>query len=396
MGVLHHIIDGDRSDVHSTTIARPRRIAHIMPWPSVGGTEHAQARLARAVEGEEFTSVAFCLRNAAPVAALFEEGRIPVVEYESAEPSVRHPRAYLRASASLARKLRAERVNLVHFADVMAAHRGSLAALMAGIPAISQVRNAFPHVLSLRDRTFLAPIRRFAFVSADAWRVFGYPVKGDRGMVLYDGIDPHPPDPDARRLVRQELGIAPSARVIGMVARVAAQKDYPTLVDAAAEVVASRPDVRFLIVGQHSGVAAYAEHYAMIQRLLDERGIRQQFIFTDHRADVERVIAAMDVCVLSTHQEGLPLVILEAMAQSKPFVGTSVGGIPEIVRDGDTGLLVPHADAAALARALARMLDDEVFASRLGANGQALVRGEFSLASFRERTCALYRSVLRA
>jgi glycosyltransferase involved in cell wall biosynthesis len=219
-------------------------------------------------------------------------------------------------------------------------------------------------------------------------------MKAERGMVLYDGIAPQPPNPAARSQVREEFGIADSTRVIGMVARVAPQKDYPTLVRAAAEVVASHPDVRFLIAGQYSGVVAYSEHHAMVLELLGERGLTAHFTFTDHRADVERLVSAMDLCVLSTHQEGLPLVILEAMAQSKPFIGTAVGGIPEIVRDGQTGLLVPHADAPALARAIMRVLDDETLAARLGAGGQALVRGEFSMAQFQERSRALYRSVL--
>jgi glycosyltransferase involved in cell wall biosynthesis len=365
-----------------------------MPWPNVGGTEHAQARLARAVEGPDFSSIAFCLPDSHAVGALFEQGGIPVVSYESAEQSFRHPRAYLRASIALARKLKAERIQLVHFADVIAAHRGSLAALLAGIPSITQVRNAFPEEVSRRDRVFLAPVRHFAFVSADAWRVFGYPVKDARGSVLYDGIDPEPVDLRARARVREELGIAPSTRLVGMVARVSAQKDYPTLVSAAQEVIAHHPEAHFIVVGQYSGVPVYAEHHAMAMRLIDERGLTRHFTFTDHRDDVSRVISAMDVCVLSTHQEGLPLVILEAMAQSKPFIGTRVGGIPEIVRDGETGLLVPHADVPALANAIGRVLDDDMLAARLGAGGLRLVRGEFSMAQFQERSRALYRAVL--
>jgi glycosyltransferase involved in cell wall biosynthesis len=374
--------------------AHRRRIAHIMPWPNVGGTEHAQARLARAVEGPEFSSIAFCLRDSGAVGALFKQGGIPVLSYESAEPGFRYPRAYLRASFALARRLRWERVELVHFADIIAAHRGSLAALLAGIPSITQVRNAFPEVMSRRDRVFLAPVRHFAFVSADAWRVFGYPVKEARGSVLYDGIDPEPIDLRARAQVREELGIAPPTRLVGMVARVSAQKDFPTLVSAAQLVIAHYHDVHFIIVGQFSGVPAYAEHHATITRLIAELGLTRHFTFTDHRDDVNRVIAAMDLCVLSTHQEGLPLVILEAMAHSKPFIGTRVGGIPEIVRDGETGLLVPHADAPALAHAIGRVLEDDVLATRLSAGGLRLVNGEFSRAQFQERCRALYRAVL--
>jgi glycosyltransferase involved in cell wall biosynthesis len=359
-----------------------RRIAHILPWPSVGGSELATLRLARAVEGEEFTSVAF------------SRDGIPVVSYEAADPSYRRPRHYLRTSIALARALRRARIDLVHFADVYAAHRSSLGALLAGVPAITHVRNSFPEKLSLRDRSFLLPLRRFVFVSAESRETFGHPVRPSRATLLYDGLDPAVPPAGARQAVRGELGIPADAPVIGMVARVAPQKDYPTLIRAAETLVATHPGVRFLVVGQHSGVDTYAEHYRVVRGLIDELGLGRHFIFTDHRSDVDRFIAAMDVCVLSTHQEGLPLVILEAMAQSKPFVGTSVGGIPEIVRDGETGLLVPPADAPALARALARLLDDPALAARLGEGGRRMVEGEFSLASFAARGRALYRSLL--
>ncbi len=365
-----------------------------MPWPSVGGTEQATVRFANAVEGDEFTSVAFCLPDAGPVRALFEQAGVPVLEYETAEPSYRRPGNYLRKSLALARQLRAAKIDLVHFADVIAAHRGSLAALLAGVPSITHVRNSFPDKPSLRDRSFLVPLRRFLFVSADAMKTFGHGPKGARGTVLYDGLDPQKFDATARSVVRAELGIAADAPVIGMVARVAPQKDHPTLVRAAATLVASHPTLRFLIVGQYSGVETYLEHFQMIQRLIEERGLAAHFIFTDHRPDVERLIAAMDVCVLSTHQEGLPLVILEAMAQAKPFVGTDVGGIGEIVRHGETGALVGHGDTDALTRELGALLDDPGLAARLGRGGRRLVEGEFSLASFQARGRALYRSVL--
>jgi glycosyltransferase involved in cell wall biosynthesis len=373
---------------------RRRRIAHILPWPSVGGTELATLRLARAVEGDEFTSVAFCLAEAAPVRELFARESIPVVSYEAVEPSYRHPGRYLRTAIALARALRRARIDLVHFADVYAAHRSSLGALLAGVPAISQVRNSFPEKPSWRDRSFLLPVRRFVFVSAESRESFGHRVSASRATVLYDGLDPTMPPAGAGRSVREELSIDQDAPVIGMVARVAPQKDYPTLVRAAAILVQTHPTVRFMVVGQHSGVETYAEHFRAVRRLIDELGLGTHFIFTDHRSDVERFIAAMDVCVLSTHQEGLPLVILEAMAQSRPFVGTSVGGIPEIVRDGETGLLVPPADPPALARALGRLLDDRALAVRLGDGGRRMVEGEFSLASFAARGRALYRSLL--
>jgi glycosyltransferase involved in cell wall biosynthesis len=372
---------------------RPVRIAHILPWPSVGGTEAATMRLARAIEGDEFSSVAFCLRGAQPVRALFEEAGIPVVEYEAAEPSLRHPWPFLRSSIALARQLRAADVSLVHAADILAAHRSSLAVILARLPFITHVRGRFPD-LSRRDRIFLIPVRRFVFVAQDTWRVFGHRVPDDRGEVLYDGIDVRHGGAGAGDAVRRELGISPSAPVIGMVARVAPAKDYDTLIRAAAIVVSRHPDAKFLVVGQHSGVREYEQHYRLVRRLIDERALSGQFIFTGHRADVDRLLDAMDVCVLATHGEGLPLGLLEAMAVGKPVVATAVGGIPELVQHEQTGLLVLPSDHDALARALSRLLGDPSYARMLGASGRAFVERDFGHASFVARLRALYSRVL--
>ena len=372
-----------------------RRVAHVLPWPSVGGVEVATLRTIRAAEGPDLAGVAFIPRGAAAVRALLEPSGVPVVEYDAPEPSIRHLVPYLRRSLALARQLRAAGVDLVHCADLLAGFRCGLAGALARLPVITHVRGRVPH-LSRRDRSFLWPIRRFVFVSEDTRATFAFPVADARSSVLYDGIDAPAGEDGARAAVRAELGIGPTAPVIGMVARVAPAKDYPTLIEAAARIVPTRPETRFLIVGQCSGVAAYAEHFAVVSRLLAEAGLTSHFIFTDHRSDAGRLMAAMDICVLTTFAEGLPLVILEGMVRGKPFVATNVGGIPEIIDDGATGLLVPVGDAAALTAALRSLLDDPARAAALGAAGRAHVERRFGHAAFRDRLRALYDDVLRS
>ncbi|MCA1557044.1 MAG: glycosyltransferase, partial [Acidobacteria bacterium] len=118
------------------------------------------------------------------------------------------------------------------------------------------------------------------------------------------------------------------------------------------------------------------------------------FIFTDFREDVSRLVAAMDVFVLSTHMEGLPLVILEAMAQGRAVVATNVGGIPEIILDEETGLLYPHGDDVKLAAHLLSLLRDEERRERLGRSGCEFVKSNFSRESFVQGMTSLYREVL--
>jgi glycosyltransferase involved in cell wall biosynthesis len=370
-----------------------KTIAHIMPWPCVGGVERATARMARWTEGEEFRNLAFCLKDAQPVREMFEQEGIEVVEYDAAEPSYRHPKDYLAASRALARKLKEHRVDLMHSADLLAAHRNTLAGLLARVPHISHIRGRFEEI-SRRDRSFLLPVKRFVFVSENTRTAFGHASGSNRGVVIYDGIEVCERDTRASESVRAEFNILPDAIICGMVARIAPAKDYPTLIRAAARVCAEEPRVRFLIVGEYSGVEAYREHFEEVKQLIAEKNLTPHFIFTDFREDVSRLVAAMDVFVLSTHMEGLPLVILEAMAQSVPVVATNVGGIPEIVHDEETGLLFPHGDDERLALHLLSLVRDEERRERLGLSGCELVKSNFSRESFVDGITNLYREVL--
>lgn len=371
-----------------------KTIAHIMPWPCVGGVELATLRLAEGIEGEEFKNVAFCLREARPVREMFERKGFRVVEYETTEPSYRHPKQYLRLSRRLAHALKEEKVDLMHSADLLAAHRSSLAGMLARVPQVCHVRGRFEEI-SRRDRSFLFPIRRFVFVSENTRRDFGHRVKQTRASVIYDGIEAKELSHDeTRQSVCAEFSIPHDAKIIGMVARIAPAKDYPTLIRAAARLVEKHPDTRFLIVGEHSGVEAYREHFEEVKGWLREHGVAHNFIFTDFREDVARLTSAMDIFVLSTHMEGLPLVILEAMAQARPVVATNVGGIPEAVRHEETGLLFAHADDCELASHLASLLDDERLARRMGLAGYELVKSDFSRERFASNVKNLYREML--
>lgn len=364
-----------------------------MPWPCVGGVERATARMARWTEGEEFRNLAFCLKGAQPVREMFEQEGIRVVEYEAAEPSYRRPKDYMAASRSLARKLKEHSVDLMHSADLLAAHRSTLAGLLAGVRHVSHIRGRF-ETLSRRDKSFLLPVKRFLFVSENTRRAFGHAAGAERGAVIYDGIDVKERDERDALSVRAEFSIPPDAKVVGMVARLAPAKDYPTLVRAAARVCEKEPRTLFLIVGEHSGVEAYREHFAQVKRLIEESNIARHFIFTDFREDVQRLIAAFDLFVLSTHMEGLPLVILEAMAQARAVIATDVGGIPEIVRHEETGLVFPHGDDERLACQLLTLLDDEERREGLGLAGREFVKSNFSRESFVSSVTNLYREVL--
>ncbi len=159
--------------------------------------------------------------------------------------------------------------------------------------------------------------------------------------------------------VRRELDIADDIVVVGTVANLRAQKNYPLLLRTAAEVTAARPDVRFIAAGQGP-----LEHE--LARLHDELGLGDRFRFLGFRADVHRVMSAFDLFCLSSDHEGLPVAVMEAKALGLPVVATDVGGLREAVTDGVDGRLVPAGDGGALARALLELVDDPVARTRMG------------------------------
>ncbi len=369
---------------------RPIRVAHILPWPTVGGVEQATLRIMKLAVGDGLEHVAYCLDGEHAAREFFTGAGCETASFRAVQPSLRRPGGWWRANRELARDLRLRGITVVHCADVVAAHYVSPAGRTIGVPVLCHVRNRFEEI-SRRDRMFLWPVNHFAFVSRDTWRRFGHAVAQRRGSVIYDGIDIPCVPPGSFESVRAEFGIAADAPLVGMVARIAAQKDHETLIRAAARLGDAVPGLRFLLIGDRTGAAEYREHYAKLEATIGELGLGGRFVFTGHRSDVNRLMAALDIFALVTHQEGLPLVILEAMAMGKPVIATGIDGIPEIVKEGVTGLLHRHGDDEQLAGQIASLARDRAQRERLGEAGRNLVETSFTAAQFGANMRDLYR-----
>jgi glycosyltransferase involved in cell wall biosynthesis len=172
--------------------------------------------------------------------------------------------------------------------------------------------------------------------------------------------------------LREEYGMAPDAQIVGVVARLEPEKGHPTLLEAWPDVLRSCPDASLLIVGEGSQREAL-EHQA------EDLRISRRVVFTGRRDDIPAVTAALDVAVLPSYREAQGLTILEAMALGRPVVASNVGGIPEMIQDGMTGLLVPPDDAAALTTAIVRLLSDHPLADMLARAGHDLVHDRFCI-----------------
>ena len=194
-----------------------------------------------------------------------------------------------------------------------------------------------------------------------------------RVRMIYNGVDLERYDhQEPCCTLRDDYGMEPGSQIVGVVARLDPEKGHPTLLEAWPAVLRAVPDAYLLIVGE----GARRED---LERQARELRIAHRVVFTGRRDDVPAVTAALDVAVLPSYREAQGLTILEAMALSRPVVASNVGGIPEMIEHGVTGLLVPPHDPAALAAAIVRLLNDHSFADTLGRAGHDLVHDRFCI-----------------
>ncbi len=187
---------------------------------------------------------------------------------------------------------------------------------------------------------------------------------------------------------RESVGLAGDGPVIGAVARLHPVKGHSVLLRSFVGVKRQFPKAALLIVGD-------GEERAGLSALAQELGIDDSVVFLGSRRDIPELLAAMDIVVLPSFEEGLPLSLLEAMAAAKPIVATDVGAVSTVIRDNQTGLLVPPRDAGAITGALIRMLSDVKLQRALSTAAQALAVDRYSLDRTAEAYQGIYASLCR-
>lgn len=369
----------------------PLRVLAMIDSLTAGGAEMLLAELAAGAPAANLeVSVAYLGdRDGSPAAARLRQRGI-----EPASIDLRgllHPPTLLRARRHVA----AVHPDIVHthlaYADVV----GGIAARSLGVPSVSTV-----HVMEweadgfrgrLRNRLVAATRRRCAAAvvavsdAARAVLVDSGIDTPERVVTVRNGVDARP-CPGAGAAVRGELGIGADELVVAQVAVMRRGKGHDAAAAAVARLSERLPGVRLLVVGD-------GPDRDEVERWLAPLGGRA--LAVGHRDDVMRLLDAADVLVHPSTVDAFPTALLEAMAAAVPVVATAVGGIPEIVADGETGLLVSApADPDALADALGGVLGDEETRLRLGAAGRARYEREFTARSWALRTRALYERVL--
>jgi glycosyltransferase involved in cell wall biosynthesis len=293
----------------------------------------------------------------------------------------------------LAALIRATGADVVHSHEFSMAVYGSAAAAMTGVPHIMTMHGPNPRITAaLRRRVALklafrmggTPVAVSRATKVELGRVLGLPP--DLMQVVHNGVPLSTGSPDG---VRREFGLKPGELVLLAVGNLEPWKGHLILLRALQRLTQggmTRP-WRLLIAGGRGGSDAGA-----IEHFVAEHGMQSRVHILAHRTDVVDLQAAADVFVMPSLWEGLPLAMLEAMVAARAIVASDTSGIPEAVTHGVEGLLVPPGDEAALSRALARMLDDDVLRIALGRAAGERARRDFSLQTMTDRYELLYRA----
>jgi glycosyltransferase involved in cell wall biosynthesis len=387
--------------------AGPAKIAYILPRLEMGGTEKHVRDLVRRLDRERFLPVVIATVEGGPLEADFADMGIPVhiIGYEGFTRRrgqvLRRIRMAMASIRNLADILRREDTAIVHAYLPAANVLGTIGGRLAGIPRIVVSKRGLCHYK--KGRPILAFFENIANLSADAVLVNSDAVAaavrsaerfcGRKILRIYNGIDPENFAVDAA-VTNPPLSPVSGVHLPGDAVRILCvanffpYKGHTDLVEAAARVIPRFPAAYFLLAGRDSG------ELAMVTAHIEALGLGRNVLVIGERGDISTLLGSASFLVHPSHEEGFSNTILEAMGAGKAVVATDVGGIPEAVEEGVTGILVPPRNPQRLAEAMLSLLENPARARAMGEAGQKRVRDLFPLRKMVHEIETLYEELL--
>ena len=368
---------------------RKRTILHTSEWAGTGGAETILLNLACHLDSNRFRSLAL-LPGDGWLRKKLEERGIPTFFAKSrAWYDGQLPRA-------MARLIRQEKIDLIHSTLEGQNFYSCVAGRMTACKTIVTYQGAYDFFQAREPRQAI----KLWFVRHSAAAVvavtdhirqslidLGFPEH--KTIRIYNCINTHRFQVPRDGRLRKELRCPAGTKLVGMVANLSKWKGPEFFVQAARKVVNAMPETRFVAVGEIDQAIE-----KQLLRLVEELSLENHFFFLGFREDVPEILADLDVFVLSSLSEGLPLSVLEAMAAARPVVVTRSGGPQEFVEDGRTGFLVPPGDADLLAARTLDLLRDPERAAAIGRDARARVCRDFTLEKMVRDYESLYEHLL--
>lgn len=371
-----------------------KKILQMVTLSEWGGAQHIVYLLAKYLRQDYEITVA-CAPGGPLGDRLRAEG-IRVIEIQGLCRNP-HPIRDLRALWKLYQLMKRERFDLVHTHSTKAGLLGRLAAAWARVPIILFTAHgwAFSEGRPWLWRWLLAQVERLpALFSTKIICVSEYDrqlalrftvAPKEKLAVIPNGLEPEPfSSPADKRALRDRLGAGNAVGIVTMVGRLAPPKDFETLIMAWEGLRA---------LGWQLWLVGDGPLRARLEELVHAKGLHQQIQFLGERHDVPAILKASDIFVLSSRWEGMPLTVIEAMLAGLPVIATRVGGVPELVEEGITGLLVPPWDTRALGNALEQLINSAEMRQRMGELGRQRALQQFTVDRMISPMRALYHEL---
>ena len=361
-----------------------KHVLHLTETSDTGGAENMFISLVENLDKNRYKSIACLLGDGWLKVQLQRRGIETIVVPQ--RHSFDFPWLF-----QLTRLLRDRSIHVMHAHEFAMNVYGSILSKVTGIPIVTTVHGKNYYWEKWRRRLayrFTARQSTMVAVSEDLKQFLMQRVAIPAGniRVVHNGIDfHHYGEMDRNNTIRRELGIDAKQPVIGTVGNLFAVKGQIYLLRACKSVAKTFPDFVLLVAGEGEELGSLEEEACNL-------GIRGNVKFLGFREDVPALLQTMDVFVLPSLSEGLPLSVLEAFALQKPVVATNVGGIPEIVRDEATGYLVPPKSPEALAVRIIGLLRDPQKAAKIGQAGRERVEEAFGLEQMVQKYQSLYEN----
>ena len=351
---------------------------------SIGGMERVIMELCRYVDPSRYKLSICCISKRGPLADIMESEGVPVYFCENQSKMGKYLRGF-----ELARVFADQKVDLLHTHHMPAFIDSTVGARIARVPILINTDHCKQYPIERHWQVLEKGASRFA----DTIVAVSHHTRNDliqyqriapnKIQVIYNGIDIRLRRNEKPAAIRRELGLQPDDVVFGTAARLEVQKGLDLLIDAAPLVLKRMPKARFLIVGGGSLENDLRARAAAL-------GLERQVIVTGYRTDAVDLMQTFDCFVQTSHFEGMPMALLEAMALNKPIVATAVGGVPEVVEDGVCATLLASREPQDLSDALVSVAGDPVVRQRIGDAGRQRYERNFTAAAMVSQYEQLY------
>jgi lipopolysaccharide/colanic/teichoic acid biosynthesis glycosyltransferase/glycosyltransferase involved in cell wall biosynthesis len=318
-----------------------------------------------------------------------------------------NPISNFKSLWNLYRLIQKEKFQVVHVHTPIASVLGRIAAWLAGVPIIVYTVHGFYFHENMNKTIRKALIRLerilcrvtttvFTVSNEDAQTAIKEKICPEKKVNwISNGVDINrfsvETDSDS---IRRRYGLSPNDKVIGFVGRLVKEKGIINLFEAVQHIVTLVPDVKLLIVGDREESDRDKHVQKILTGMVNQGGLSSRILFTGFIENIPEVLSAMDIFVLPSYREGLPISVLEAMASGKPVIATNIRGCREEVIPGQTGLLVPINDSRSLADAIVRLLSDEELALEMGLKGRKRVEELFDEEFTIEKQLQAYQEII--